>query len=147
MASISYFLGMLIMFKDDLISSIDLYWEMQGVDDLSIRLAMHRRSSHDPLVEAGIGLNIVGEPGFTPRGLAELCEKTILARLGAYLIRDRVEAGLLAKKPRRGPNCGAPTPTPVPSRISYSRSNALTTSTRSVTSPALPAGTCGSRRG
>lgn len=96
MASISYFLGMLIMFKDDLISSIDLYWEMQGVDDLSIRLAMHRRSSHDPLVEAGIGLNIVGEPGFTPRGLAELCEKTILARLGAYLIRDRVEAGLLA---------------------------------------------------
>ena len=29
------------------------------------------------------------------------------------------------KKPRRGPNCGAPTPTPVPLRISYSLSNSV----------------------
>lgn len=84
------------MFKEDLISSIDIYWEMQGVDDLSARLALHRRSSHDPLVEAGIGLNIVGEPGFTALALAGQCEKAILERLGAYLIRDKVEAGLLA---------------------------------------------------
>ena len=36
------------------------------------------------------------------------------------------------KKPRRGPNCGAPTPTPVPLRISYSLSRRLMTSTRAV---------------
>src|SRR5690242_16242182 len=34
------------------------------------------------------------------------------------------------KKPRRGPNCGAPTPTPVPLRIWYTVSNRLITSKR-----------------
>jgi TonB dependent receptor len=35
-----------------------------------------------------------------------------------------------AKYPRRGPNCGAPTPMPVPSRISYFLSSKLMTSNR-----------------
>ena len=42
-----------------------------------------------------------------------------------------------AKMPRRGPYCGAPTPTPVPSRISYFSSNTLMTSKRTVR-PAMP---------
>src|SRR4051812_48481514 len=37
-----------------------------------------------------------------------------------------------AKKPRRGPYCGANTPMPEPSLIWYIRSNTLTTSNRSV---------------
>ena len=37
-----------------------------------------------------------------------------------------------AKKPRRAPNWGAPTPMPEPSRISYSLSNTLITSKRAV---------------
>lgn len=36
------------------------------------------------------------------------------------------------KNPRRGPHCGAPTPTPVPLRISYFSSNRLITSNRAV---------------
>jgi hypothetical protein len=42
-----------------------------------------------------------------------------------------------AKYPRRAPNCGAPTPIPVPSRISYFLSRALMTSKRTV-SPVRP---------
>src|ERR1700687_3118572 len=41
------------------------------------------------------------------------------------------------KYPRLGPNCGAPTPTPVPSRISYFSSKTLMTSKRAVT-PSMP---------
>lgn len=37
------------------------------------------------------------------------------------------------RKPRRAPNCGAPTPTPDPSRISYTRSATLMMSARIVT--------------
>ena len=39
------------------------------------------------------------------------------------------------KKPRRAPNCGAPTPMPLPSRSWYRRSKALSTSKRSVHRP------------
>ncbi len=39
-------------------------------------------------------------------------------------------------RPRRGPNCGAPTPTPVPLRIWYSLSKILMTSKRAVRVPA-----------
>ncbi|HEV2675216.1 MAG TPA: hypothetical protein VGV37_11800 [Aliidongia sp.] len=84
------------MFKDDLILSIGNYWEMQAIDDLQIRLTMNRRSSRDPLVLASIGLNITGEPNFTILALAGQTDQCILEHLGAYLIRDRVEAGLLA---------------------------------------------------
>lgn len=84
------------MFKDELISSITTYWAMQGIDDPQTRLAMSRASSRDPLVQAGLGMNIMGEPGFTAVALSEQTDKCILERLGAYLVRDWVEAGLLA---------------------------------------------------
>ena len=53
--------------------------------------------------------------------------------LRAYSALDRP-----TKSPRRAPNCGAPTPTPVPSRISYTSSSKLITSNRAV-SPFQPA--------
>jgi hypothetical protein len=84
------------MFKDELISSIGAYWAMQDIDDLPARLAMNRRSSRDPLVQASVGLCVSGEPGFTSLALSGQSEQFILERLGAYLVRDRVEAGLLA---------------------------------------------------
>ena len=84
------------MFKEALISSIGTYWKMQEASDWQTRLAMHRASSRDPLVEAAVGLNIAGEPEFTALALSGQCSKIILEHLGAYLIRDRAEDGLLA---------------------------------------------------
>jgi hypothetical protein len=83
------------MFKEDLIFSIETYWAMQSVEDLQTRVAMNRTSSRDPLVKAGLGVNIAGEPGFTASMLLSQTEKMILARLGDYLVRDQVEAGWL----------------------------------------------------
>lgn len=50
-------------------------------------------------------------------------------------VPDWIQNDLLrpTKKPRRAPYCGAPTPTPEPSRNRYVLSNRLTTSSRSVT--------------
>jgi hypothetical protein len=83
------------MFKDELISSIENYWAMQNVDDLKMRVAMNRAVSRDPLVKAGLGVNVAGDPAFATAALAGQTEKFILARLGDYLVRDRIEAGLL----------------------------------------------------
>ncbi|HEV2675217.1 MAG TPA: hypothetical protein VGV37_11805 [Aliidongia sp.] len=84
------------MFEQELISAIEHYREMQEVDDLQTRLIMNRQSSRDPLIQSIIGLNAAGEPGFSMAALAGQSEKIILERLGTYLIRERVEAGLLA---------------------------------------------------
>jgi len=53
-------------------------------------------------------------------------------------LRLQIDLERPKKKPRRGPNCGAPTPMPDPSRISYSLSKTLITSNRAVRSPASP---------
>src|SRR5580698_1759242 len=58
------------------------------------------------------------------------CHLRMSQRLSAQIDFDRPK-----KKPRLGPHCGAPTPTPVPSRISYFVSNRLITSKRAVRSP------------
>ncbi len=51
------------------------------------------------------------------------------------------------KTPRRGPNCGAPTPTPDPSRMAYFLSKTLITSARRVIGPpAMPSNSCAAPR-
>jgi hypothetical protein len=84
------------MFMHELIASITAYRAMQGTDDLQRRRVMNMASSRNHLVQAGVELNIIGEPGFTIPALSGQTDQSILRRLGIYLIRDEVEAGMLA---------------------------------------------------
>jgi len=71
---------------------------------------------------------------------AQRCDVKRPARCSRLQVRPirQSDFEMPKKNPRRDPNCGAPTPTPVPSRISYTWSKAFTTSSLSVTSPARP---------